>query len=444
MNYARSDDHVITVGLPLNVVVSNASNSGPGSLREAIETVDFYGTITFNLGKGDNNTGEQLDIDKDISIIGPEDEPVILSGNFSCRIFNIHGNRNPFFSNLTLVHGMADNGGAIYCSYGSGPILHNITIKSNKADYGGGIYSVGSNLTVLQNVFLIENEAYVGGGGLHLEYSNATLINVCIANNILTGGYIGGAAGGAMTCIHSNITLLNTTVAGNFGDSLSIFGDDSTNINIQNSILWNGGNEIECWDQGIPNSIVISFSDIEGGVMGITNNNGTVNLGDGIIYQDPLFFGSGDFPFSLSDGSPCIDEGNPDTTGLYLPCGDIIGNKRIWDGDGDGVAIIDIGAYEYGSIAVGLKEPLVQNVKCNIQNYPNPFVTSTLIEYKLQKSCKVEIKIYNQAGYLIEEVIKDEAQKGINKFTWQASNQPSGIYFIRLHVRRYIYNEKSN
>ncbi len=69
--------------------------------------------------------------------------------------------------------------------------------------------------------------------------------------------------------------------------------------------------------------------------------------GGGNIYgEDPMFANPFVGDYSLAEGSPCIDAGMPD--GDYPPT-DILGNVRVWDGDGDGVATIDIGAFEYGA-----------------------------------------------------------------------------------------------
>ena len=51
--------------------------------------------------------------------------------------------------------------------------------------------------------------------------------------------------------------------------------------------------------------------------------------------------------FHLAEGSLAIDAGF-DTTAYYPPF-DLEYNNRVWDGDGDGISIIDIGPYEYGS-----------------------------------------------------------------------------------------------
>ncbi|KQC09365.1 MAG: hypothetical protein APR54_12940 [Candidatus Cloacimonas sp. SDB] len=55
--------------------------------------------------------------------------------------------------------------------------------------------------------------------------------------------------------------------------------------------------------------------------------------------------------FHLAPGSIAIDAGF-DTLGYYYPF-DIEYSKRVWDGDGDGSDIIDIGPYEYGAPELG-------------------------------------------------------------------------------------------
>ena len=63
------------------------------------------------------------------------------------------------------------------------------------------------------------------------------------------------------------------------------------------------------------NSIIISYSDIQGGEAGIvTNNNGTVNWLAGNIDTDPLFVDAGNNNYYLLYTSPCIDAGDPAST----------------------------------------------------------------------------------------------------------------------------------
>ena len=53
----------------------------------------------------------------------------------------------------------------------------------------------------------------------------------------------------------------------------------------------------------------------------------------------------------LRSNSPCIDEGDNNAPGL--PIIDLDAKPRIIDGDGDIIATVDMGAYEYGDICEG-------------------------------------------------------------------------------------------
>ncbi len=64
---------------------------------------------------------------------------------------------------------------------------------------------------------------------------------------------------------------------------------------------------------------------------------------EGIIYDDPRFMDAADGDYRLSYGSPCVDAAN----GEWGPSEDFAGTYRPIDGDGDGTAVPDMGAYEY-------------------------------------------------------------------------------------------------
>jgi hypothetical protein len=66
---------------------------------------------------------------------------------------------------------------------------------------------------------------------------------------------------------------------------------------------------------------------------------------NGNISADPMFADLTQGDYHLLTGSPSIDSGYNQAPNL--PDKDLDGNQRVLDGDGDGNAIIDMGAYEF-------------------------------------------------------------------------------------------------
>jgi hypothetical protein len=120
-------------------------------------------------------------------------------------------------------------------------------------------------------------------------------------------------------------------------------------VGVDNSILWGNEAGAECRKDQIDTlqSIAsVKTSDIQCG--------NTFYAGYGNIFSDPLMVNASAGDVRLSDGSPCIDAGNsyvdfePMTPGFTLmPDLDPAGNPRIVDGNGDGIAEVDMGVYEY-------------------------------------------------------------------------------------------------
>ncbi len=69
--------------------------------------------------------------------------------------------------------------------------------------------------------------------------------------------------------------------------------------------------------------------------------------------------------------------------------------------------------------------------------YPNPFRTSTKIQFKLEEKADVVLSIYNLFGQEIKVLAKEELPSGQHKFTWNGSQKngtkaTSGIYLVRF------------
>jgi len=259
---------------------------------------------------------------------------------------------SPNISNVMIIGNSAHYGGGIFCHDHSSPNISNVTITGNSANYnGGGICFSWYSSPNLENVTIAGNSASESGGGIVCTYSSPNISNVTVTDN--TAGYEGGGiyfgytsspsllnatitgnnanyrGGGIFCCNNSLLSLLNVTIIGNNaywgGSGICCYNSNPT---LCNSILWN--NNIYIYGHPPTGSVTTSYSNIQGGWAGTGN-----------IDSDPLFIDANNGNYHLSSGSPCINAGTPDTTGLNLPDYDLDGNPRIVNG------IIDMGTYEY-------------------------------------------------------------------------------------------------
>jgi len=64
--------------------------------------------------------------------------------------------------------------------------------------------------------------------------------------------------------------------------------------------------------------------------------------------------------------------------------------------------------------------------------YPNPFNPSSNIRFELNSQETMSLKIFDSNGRLIKSFAKHLFDSGLNSIEWNASNHPSGIYFVYL------------
>lgn len=66
------------------------------------------------------------------------------------------------------------------------------------------------------------------------------------------------------------------------------------------------------------------------------------------------------------------------------------------------------------------------------QNYPNPFNPNTKIKFGLTKQSSVSITVFDAAGRIVEELLKDEFSAGTYEVNWNAASYSSGAYFYTI------------
>ncbi len=76
-----------------------------------------------------------------------------------------------------------------------------------------------------------------------------------------------------------------------------------------------------------------------------------------------------------------------------------------------------------------------------INNYPNPFNASVVIEMSLPEACQWNISIYNTQGRKVTEFSGNDPA-GYKKIVWQPSGEASGVYFYKVQAGRFGATKK--
>ena len=286
-------------------------------------------------------TGD-LDITDDLTVTGAGAATTIIDGNGIDRVFDVWAHLNA--SGVTIRNGDAGaalcpsgmpNGGGIY-SAGATPGTVSVTLTdaaviNNHAAHGGGIENDVLSTLTLTGVTVGGNTASVAGGGIENEATpGATLTNVTVSSNTA------GAGAGIMN--DGDLTLDYVTISGNLLDG----GGDRT---IRNTILASVPSDVNCSGGG---ALLAEDHNLDSGnTCGFTDPSDLINTNPDL---GPLQDNDGPtFTHALAAGSPAIDAGSSDCP---PPVTDQRGVMRPLDGNGDGTALCDIGAFEFQPGAV--------------------------------------------------------------------------------------------
>jgi flagellar hook assembly protein FlgD len=72
-----------------------------------------------------------------------------------------------------------------------------------------------------------------------------------------------------------------------------------------------------------------------------------------------------------------------------------------------------------------------------LSNYPNPFNSSTIISFYLKNSSEIELRIIDNLGRIVKNIIKENLNPGYHEFTWDGKDNinntvSSGVYYVLL------------
>lgn len=248
--------------------------------------------------------------------------------------------------NVTFTGNFAAYGGGMALDDGGTARLTLVTFYRNSATAYGGMWGGFATTSTLVGVTFAEN----AGGGMFAgaQHAAATLRDVIFSRNGGNGLGIG------MDCAAG---LTNVTFSGNDGDGVVVglyFGGIARLMNVTSTN--NGGVAVRCIDSSTAALTNCILWGDEGGEIalgpeaGLSADHCLIQggyAGPGNVAIDPRFVDAGADDLRLRAGSPAIDSG----TGVGAPSADLDGVSRPMDGDGDGIAAVDMGAYEYSRVA---------------------------------------------------------------------------------------------
>lgn len=279
--------------------------------------------------------------------------------------------------------GDGGNGGGIFNSTNANIVLVNCIVCSNTSGQASAVYNMDTGSIDVGNP---------GSGGGIASPGNIEIKNSTIVNNHTPGftyNYQGnsytqrGKGGGIFT---KRLYLHNSILSSNFDDDVQ---DD----------LFSYYPEL-CF---INYTLVGSFS--------WTNLAGIGNL----VNANPSFIDSSDF--HLAFNSPCINAGDPDTSGL--PVYDLEGNIRVIENR------VDMGAYEFQ----GYSPDGSASVPGNIFIFPNPFHDRfTIFIPENLRNTVTDAAVHTLSGQIVFETTF--YSRNADQEMELPSSLPKGIYLL--------------
>ena len=317
------------------ITVTTTADSGPGSLRQAIQAAAPGDTINFSVTGAITLTSGELFITKNLIIQGPGATSLAISGDDASRVVRVGPGTTVTITDITIRNGYTYAGAGI--ENNGALMLINVAVRDNNSESsGGGILNYGPlNLT---NVTISGNTASgahpLGGGGIAHFGGAATLNNVTISGNsaINTGGADNGGSGGGISVYNpatlnlNNVTIVNNSASASVPDlgtgggidvSIEAYADT---VNFKNTLI--AGNTSSGAGPDCFGTLTSQGYNL------IQDTAGCVIAGDAtgnVTGQDPLlaplaYNGGATQTHGLLSGSPAIDTGNPAAPGSGGGC----------------------------------------------------------------------------------------------------------------------------
>lgn len=427
-NAARNGGGIHAVGMTLNIVdstirdntasTSNIRGGGGLSLQSA--------TTTLTRVELHNNTSEKDG-----------------GGIYNLAFTGSVGNRD---STLTIIDStIHDNsalngrGGGILnenqnVDQAARLILQGSSVSNNDADIGGGILS-DAGIVTISNSLIAENTTAAGGAGFFLVNSTTRIESSTVSGN--TAGGNGGGMENLSDGPTAAVTLVNATFANNVapqGEAVNNFADTGGTVAITYA------NTIFADNTGSALGNIVSFGPGTSSATSLGNNifddsTGNLTAAGDQPNTNPMLLALADNggltrTHELMTGSPAIDSGD---SGLSVDAGGNVlttdqrgnGFSRISDGDIDGTATVDIGAFEVPKVS----QLIIVEADDATSVSESVGIDSFTVELNFQPATDVVVQL---TGVDVTEFVLDQATLTFTPGNW---NVPQAIEVMGIDDR---------
>lgn len=338
-----------------SIVVTTTSDTlntdGVCSLREAIiaantdTAVDGCAagsgedTITFAVSGVIVLADSLPEIAGHLTITGPGLDQLTINGQFRHTAFKIASGHTVNLSGLRLIANAGEYGGALF-NEGGVVSLNDMVIQNSRAQTAGAaVYNTGT--LDIHNTRLINNQALDSADGIVWNSGALSLFNTLFSGNY---GY-------SLSNQTGSVNIINSTLRGG-ADYGSIANADGT-IHLQNTVIYHAVDAPNCANTGTGTLVSVGYNldDQAVGSCGFHMPNDLPNGTDPLLSPVLRWFTVetwSDLETVLllpMPGSPLIDAGS-DAGCALAGNRDHRGEQRPLDGDGDSLAVCDIGAFE--------------------------------------------------------------------------------------------------
>jgi hypothetical protein len=389
-------------GLPVIRSAITIAGNGSTIVRDS-EAPEFRLVVVHSTG---DLTLQETTVSGGVSSIRVNGDDTSYSGKYGGGVANFGGTLT--VTNSTITGNAGDSGGGVanrsgtlivtnstisdnfandfpgggVANFGGTVTVTNSTISGNYTyqDEGGGIANRGGTLTVTNSIITGNRVSLGEGGGIFNGEGTLTVQNSTISDNDNDGGSGGGVAnrsgtvtitnstitgnyaynGGGVVNSGGTVTITNSTITGNFTGSLGAGGGvvSAGTLTLARTLVAGNtaptGPEIHNDGTVLANNHNLFGVDGTAGVEGFSPGATDIVPPAGVLLPDILtptlaFHGGFTQTHALVPGSPAIDAGGPacfDANGAPLLT-DQRGKPRPVDGDGNGTAACDIGAFEF-------------------------------------------------------------------------------------------------